>query len=120
MTKAPHTLKTEKLLEGVSGLRLLDDVGIRIHKVGHLHSKMLLADRARTIIGSINLAPGSFDDRRELAIEVSHEAIVKRLEKTARHDWKHSCTMDLTDHGLLTGLKDRAETFGPGLTAPLL
>ncbi len=112
MTKAPHTLKTEKLLEGVSGLRLLDDVGIRIHKVGHLHGKMLLADHARAIIGSINLAPGSFDDRRELAIEVSDEAIVKRLEKTARHDWKNSSTMDLTDHGLLTDLKDRAEELG--------
>jgi cardiolipin synthase A/B len=112
MTKAPHTLKTEKLLEGVSGLRLLDDVGIRIHKVCHLHGKMLLADRARAIIGSINLAPGSFDDRRELAIEVSDEPIVKRLEKTVRHDWKNSCTMDLTDHGLLADLKDRAEELG--------
>jgi cardiolipin synthase A/B len=112
MTKAPHTLKTEKLLEGVSGLRLLDDVGIKIHKVAHLHGKMLLADHARAIIGSINLAPGSFDDRRELAIEVSDEAIVKRLEKTVRHDWKNSCTMDLTDHGLLADLKDRAEELG--------
>jgi cardiolipin synthase len=112
MTKAPHTLKTEKLLEGVSGLRLMDDVGIGIHKVCHLHGKMLLADRARAIIGSINLAPGSFDDRRELAIEVSDETIVKRLEKTARHDWKHSNAMDLTDHGLLTDLKDRSQALG--------
>ena len=119
MTKAPHTLKTDKLLEGVSGLRLLDDVGIRIHKVQHLHGKMLLADRARAIVGSINLAPGSFDDRRELAIEVSDEAIVKRLEKTVRHDWKHSCTMDLTDHGLLADLKDRAEELGSSITSPL-
>jgi cardiolipin synthase A/B len=112
MTKAPHTLKTEKLLEGVSGLRLLDDVGIKIHKVGHLHGKMLLADDARAIIGSINLAPGSFDDRRELSIEVSDEGIIQRLRKTVHHDWKNSCTIDLTNHGLLTDLKDRAEEFG--------
>jgi len=109
MTKAPHTLKQEKLLEGVSGLRLLDDVGIKVHRVKGLHGKMLLADRARAIIGSINLAPGSFDDRRELAIAISDEPIIKRLEKTARQDWKHSCTMDLTDHGLVADLKDRAE-----------
>ena len=109
MTKAPHTLKQEKLLEGVSGLRLLDDVGIKVHRVKGLHGKMLLADHARAIIGSINLAPGSFDDRRELAIEVSDEPIVRRLEKTACLDWKNSSIMDLTDHGLLADLKDRAE-----------
>lgn len=109
MTRAPHTLKKEKLLEGVSGLRLLDDVGIKIHKIKRLHGKMLLADHARAIIGSINLAPGSFDDRRELAIEVSDEAIVQRLQKTVRLDWKNSRVMDLTDHGLRADLKDRAE-----------
>jgi cardiolipin synthase len=111
MTKAPHTLKQEKLLEGVSGLRLLDDVGIKIHKVKRLHGKMLLADCARAIIGSINLAPGSFDDRRELAIQVSDEAIIRRLQETAHLDWKNSSAMDLTDHGLLADLKDRAEEF---------
>ncbi|HXB95962.1 MAG TPA: phospholipase D-like domain-containing protein, partial [Puia sp.] len=104
MTRAPHTLKKDKLLEGISGLRLLDDVRIKIHKVRHLHGKMLLADHARAIIGSINLAPGSFDDRRELAIEVSDEAIIQRLEKTARLDWKDSTAMDLTAHGLLADL----------------
>jgi cardiolipin synthase len=109
MTKAPHTLKKEKLLEGVSGLRLLDDVGIKIHKLGRLHGKMLLADHARAIIGSINLAPGSFDDRRELAIEVSDDTIIQRLQKTAHHDWKTSRAMDLSDRGLLADLQDRAE-----------
>ena len=109
MTKAPHTLKKEKLLEGVSGLRLLDDVGIKIHKLGRLHGKMLIADHARAIIGSINLAPGSFDDRRELAIEVSDDAIIRRLQKTIRRDWKTSRAMDLSDRGLLADLQDRAE-----------
>lgn len=49
----------------------MDDVGIKIHKLKHLklHGKMMLADGLRAIVGSINLAPGSFDDRRELAIE---------------------------------------------------
>ncbi|MGH9595887.1 MAG: hypothetical protein ACRD3K_03725 [Edaphobacter sp.] len=35
------------------------------------HAKQLLADDARAIIGSTNLAPGSFDSRREPAIAVS-------------------------------------------------
>ena len=72
MARPPHTLKKDKLVEGVGGLRILDDVGVKVHKLKDLklHAKMLLADGERAIVGSINLAPGSFDSRRELAIEV--------------------------------------------------
>ena len=68
-------MKKEKLVEGVGGLRIMHDVGIKIHKLKHLklHAKMLLADGKRAIVGSINLAPGSFDSRRELAIEVDDD-----------------------------------------------
>jgi phosphatidylserine/phosphatidylglycerophosphate/cardiolipin synthase-like enzyme len=72
MARPPHTLKKEKIIMDVgSGMRTMDDVGIKIHKLKHLklHGKMLLADGLRAIVGSINLAPGSFDDRQELAIE---------------------------------------------------
>jgi phosphatidylserine/phosphatidylglycerophosphate/cardiolipin synthase-like enzyme len=47
---------------------------------------MLLADGKRAIIGSINIAPGSFDSRRELAIETDDPDSVIWLEKTAQHD----------------------------------
>lgn len=106
MARAAHHLKSGKLVEGVSGLRILDDVGIRIHRLKHLrlHAKMILADGARAIVGSINFSPGSFDQRRELAIEVTDGHIVAALDRTARHDWKHSAAMDLTDAGLLADL----------------
>ena len=111
MTRPPHTLKEETLVEGVGGLRIMDDVGIKIHKLKHLklHAKMLLADGVAAIVGSINLAPGSLDDRRELAIEVRDEDVVERLYQVARHDWKHSHPLDLSDEGLLADLEDRAE-----------
>ena len=50
----------------------MQDVGIGVHKIKHfkLHAKMLLADKSRAIIGSINLSPASFDKRRELAIRL--------------------------------------------------
>ena len=107
MARPPHTLKKEKLIEGVGGLRIMDDVGIKIHKLKHLklHAKMLLADGARSIIGSINLAPGSFDSRRELAIEVRDDAVVSRLQKVVHHDWENSHPLDLTDEGLLADLE---------------
>jgi phosphatidylserine/phosphatidylglycerophosphate/cardiolipin synthase-like enzyme len=109
MAKPPHTLKKDKLIEGVGGMRILDDVGIKVHKLKHLklHGKMLLADGARAIVGSINLAPGSFDDRRELAIEIEDKDVVERLQKVAHHDWKHSHPLDLTDEGLLSDLAKR-------------
>jgi cardiolipin synthase len=108
MARPPHKLKKEKLVEAVGGMRTMEDVGIKIHKLKHLklHAKMLLADHARAIVGSINLAPGSFDSRRELAIEVDDEHVIKRLAKIAHHDWEHSHPLDLTDEGLLEEFKD--------------
>ena len=103
MARPPHKLKKDKLNEGVSGLRIMDDVGIRIHKLKHLklHGKMLLADHSRAIVGSINLAPGSFDSRRELAIEVHNDELVQRLQNVVHHDWKRSYPLDLSGRGLL-------------------
>jgi cardiolipin synthase len=82
-------------------------VGIKVHKLKHLklHAKMLLIDQSRVVVGSINLAPGSFDSRRELAIDVRDEAVVDRMTKIVRHDWKHSHILDLTDAGLLAELE---------------
>ena len=92
MARPPHTLKKNKLVEGVGGLRTMDDVGIKVHKLKHLklHAKMLFADGLRAIVGSINLAPGSFDSRRELAIEVRDEDVIGRLHRVVHHDWENS------------------------------
>src|SRR5580698_8181981 len=109
MARPPHTLKQEKLVAGVGGLRIMDDVGIKVHKLKHLklHAKMLFSDGVRAIVGSINLAPGSFDSRRELAIEVHDDDVVERLHTIVHHDWKNSHPLDLTDEGLLADLEDR-------------
>ena len=109
MARPPHTLKKDKLIEGVGGMRIMDDVGIKIHKLKHLklHGKMLLADGLRAIVGSINLAPGSFDDRRELAIEFDDDDLVDRLYKIANYDWEHSHPLDLSDEGLMEDLEKR-------------
>jgi phosphatidylserine/phosphatidylglycerophosphate/cardiolipin synthase-like enzyme len=111
MARPPHALKEKKLVEGTAGLRILDDVGIKIHKLRHLklHGKMLLADGVAAIVGSINLTRGSFDERRELAIEVRDDRVVERLQKVAHHDWKHSHPLDLSDEALLADLEDRAD-----------
>ncbi len=109
LARPPHKLKKEKLVEGVGGLRILDDVGIKVHRLKglKLHAKLLFADGVRAIIGSINLAPGSFDSRRELAIEVHDSEIMDRLHTIVHQDWENSRPMDLTDEGLLAELEDK-------------
>jgi cardiolipin synthase A/B len=80
MARPPHTLKRDKLVDGVAA-----------------------------IVGSINFAAGSLDGRRELAIETRNDEVVDRLHKVARHDWEHSHPLDLSDEGLLADLEDRIE-----------
>ena len=111
LARPPHTLKKEKLIEGVGGLRIMNDVGAKVHKLKglRLHGKMLLADGARAIVGSVNLAPGSFDARRELAIEVDDAHVVGPLEKIAKRDWDHSAALDLSDEGLMADLEKRGK-----------
>jgi cardiolipin synthase len=106
MSRALHKLKRKKLFEGVSGLRIVHDVGAKVHALKDLklHGKIMIADDQRAIVGSINLSPGSFDDRRELAIETSSDHVVKRLVETAGHDWKHSRKLLLTDEAVLADL----------------
>jgi cardiolipin synthase A/B len=117
MARPPHKLKRDKLTEAVSGLRIMNDVGIKVHKLRHLtlHGKMLLADHSRAIVGSINLAPGSFDSRRELAIEVHTPEVVERLREIAHHDWLESQPLDLTDEGLLAELEEHKIDAGDQL-----
>lgn len=119
MSLPPHVLKQKKLFEGVNGLRIMHDVGIKIHRLNglHLHAKMLLADGRRAIVCSINLAPGSFDDRRELGIEVVDSNIVRRLENTFQADWENSDSIDLSDNGIKKDLEEHG--LGDGGTLAL-
>jgi phosphatidylserine/phosphatidylglycerophosphate/cardiolipin synthase-like enzyme len=107
MTRPSHSLRAEKLVEGVGDLRIMQDVGIGIRKIRHfkLHAKMLLADKSRAIVGSINMTSGSFDKRRELAIQVKEHDVVSRLAKIVHEDWKEGHALDLSDKGLRADLE---------------
>lgn len=109
LSKKPHSLKADKLIEGVGGLRILQDVGAKVHALKglKLHGKMLLADGKRAVIGSINLAPGSFDSRRELAIQTDDHHVLHHLDDIVNKDWANSKLLDLSDEALLADLKKR-------------
>jgi phosphatidylserine/phosphatidylglycerophosphate/cardiolipin synthase-like enzyme len=107
MARPLPKLERKKLFEGVSGLRIVQDVGAKVRTLKglKLHGKIMIADNERAIVGSINLSPGSFDDRRELAIEADSDHVVKRLIRTAEHDWKHSRKLPLSDHAVQADLE---------------
>jgi phosphatidylserine/phosphatidylglycerophosphate/cardiolipin synthase-like enzyme len=111
MARPAHSLKIDKIVEGVGGLRIMDDVGIKVHRIKHvrMHAKMMLADGLAAIVGSIALTTGSFDERRELAIEVRDDEVVERLHDVAERDWENSKRIDLSDEGLIAEFKDRKE-----------
>ena len=110
MTRLSHSLHRRKLVEGFGDLRILRDVGIGVRKVRHmrLHSKVLIGDKSRAVVGSINLSSGSFDDRRELAIRLRDREVVDQLYKVVHEDWRHAHALDLTDEALLAGSDSRA------------
>lgn len=114
MTRPSHSLRPEQLVDGVGDLRIMQDVGIKLRKIKHLklHAKLLLADGSRAIIGSINLTTGSFDRRRELAIQVRDPNILSRLWGVLREDWKNSRPLDLTDEGLLSDMEKHPKHGG--------
>jgi len=114
MTRPSHSLRADNLLEGVGDLRIMQDVGIGVHKIRHfkLHAKMLLADKAKAIVGSINFSSGSFDKRRELAIRVKDPAVLDRLIQVVHDDWEHSRALDLSDEGLRSDLESHPKQGG--------
>jgi len=107
MARPAHKLSGKKLAEGFGGLRILHDVGAKVHllKGLKLHGKIVIADGKQAIVGSINLSPGSFDSRRELAIQTKSKRVLKRLVQVSRRDWKHSRRIDLSDEGILADLE---------------
>jgi len=126
MTLPSHSLRARKLIEGLGDLRIMSDVGIGIRKLRHikLHAKMLLADKSRAVIGSINLSSASFDDRRELAIAVSDPAVVERLVKVVHDDWHASRALDLSDGGVQSDLERHPPgglpRLAPAVSAPVV
>jgi len=97
-----HSLRDFYILEGVAGLRLLEDLGINVHKLHgiHLHAKLILADKHRALLSSFNIYPKCFNERRELGILFSDPELIKRLVKIFEADWESSKRMDLTDEGI--------------------
>ncbi|MFO0997043.1 MAG: phospholipase D-like domain-containing protein, partial [Alphaproteobacteria bacterium] len=84
-----HGIKAHDLLDSMSSLRILGRAGIKLRrqKRPKLHAKLLIADRQRCLLGSMNIHRDAFDRRRELGILSEAPGVVGRLLEIFEGDW---------------------------------
>lgn len=84
-----HGLSPWDTHDTFASLRILgrDQVKVRRQKQPKVHAKLMVADGARALMGSMNLDRSAFDLRRELGAVVHAPAIVERFQELFEHDW---------------------------------
>lgn len=87
-----HGISDWDILDTFSSLRVLRRSGAKVHKQKNLrlHAKLLIADKHRALVGSMNIDRSAFDLRRELGIETGEPAVVRRLLDVFESDWDAS------------------------------
>ncbi|MFB1294887.1 phosphatidylserine/phosphatidylglycerophosphate/cardiolipin synthase family protein [Mycobacterium sp. pW049] len=87
-----HGISDSDVLDTFSSLRTLNYFGIKVHKQKNLraHAKLVMVDRQRALVGSMNIDRSAFDLRRELGVTVDDPVIVDRLIETFTRDWDSS------------------------------
>ena len=94
-----HGISDWDVLDTFSSLRVLKRFGVKVHKQKNLrlHAKLLIADNALALVGSMNIDRSAFDLRRELGTTVSEKDIVNRLIEVFDGDWDLSHGYDPPD-----------------------
>lgn len=94
-----HGVSDTDVLETTSSARIMHRLGIKVHAIKHpkIHCKLLIADHARALIGSMNIDRHAFELRRELGIVCDEPAIVKRALDTFNRDWDESKKYEAPD-----------------------
>ena len=94
-----HGISEWDVLDTFASLRALQRYDVKVHKQRRLrlHAKLLIADRKRALVGSMNIDRSAFDLRRELGMILSHPETVHRLAKVFEQDWEESHHYDPPD-----------------------
>lgn len=87
-----HGISDWDILDTFASLRLLEGFGVKVRRQKHLklHAKLLIADRACALLGSMNIDRSAFDLRRELGIVVRDPRVMKDLTEVFERDWHAS------------------------------
>ena len=62
-------------------------VQLRFVKTPYIHAQIIIADNARTFVGSQNISTASLDSNRELGILLVDPRVIQVLSETFAHDW---------------------------------
>jgi phosphatidylserine/phosphatidylglycerophosphate/cardiolipin synthase-like enzyme len=79
--------REETTYEGLSELSRAG-VGVRLISSPYMHAKLVVADRQRAYVGSVNFTATSMDQNRELGILTSTPTVLRRLQGTFDGDWR--------------------------------
>ena len=87
-----HGISDWDILDTFSSLRVMHRSGVKVHKQKNLrlHAKLLVADKAHAIVGSMNIDRSAFDLRRELGTKITDPGVVTRLLAIFENDWESS------------------------------
>jgi cardiolipin synthase A/B len=94
-----HGISPSDMLDTFGSLRILQRSGVRVHKQQELrlHAKLLIADDACALVGSMNIDRSAFDLRRELGAMVSDPQALSVLRTRFDADWDESHHYDPPD-----------------------
>lgn len=84
-----HGISEWDVLDTFASLRTLRRFGVKVRKQKNLrvHAKLLIADDAHALVGSMNIDRSAFDLRRELGITITDPDVVARLRQVFDGDW---------------------------------
>jgi phosphatidylserine/phosphatidylglycerophosphate/cardiolipin synthase-like enzyme len=87
-----HGISDSDVLDTFASLRTFHYFGVKVHKQKNLraHAKLVIVDRSRALLGSMNIDRSAFDLRRELGIMTDDPTVVERLQTTFDADWSTS------------------------------
>ena len=82
-----HGISDWDILDTFASLRTLRRFGVKVHKQKNLrvHAKLLIADNANALVGSMNIDRSAFDLRRELGITTTDPQVVAAPQGCLRH-----------------------------------
>jgi len=94
-----HGISAWDILDTFSSLSILQKFGVSVRKQRNLrlHAKLIVIDRARALVGSMNIDRSAFDLRRELGLVFSAPEAIERLRAVFRADWDGSHHYDPPD-----------------------
>ena len=94
-----HGISPPDMLDTFGALRVLQRSGVKVHKQHglRLHAKLLIADDARALVGSMNIDRSAFDLRRELGAVVADPHALAVLRARFDADWDESRHYDPPD-----------------------